>query len=97
MYSVLFKYNRVQAVKKGESVRSNYGPKTKLSRKNENDMAAYLEECWDFGMPKRKEDFKNEIVHFMECNHIPNTFPNTKPGNGLFTYMDLYSDPMPLR
>ena len=43
-------------------------------------MAQYLDECWDFGMPKKKSEFQNEVVHYMECYKIPNKFPNIKPG-----------------
>ena len=71
---------RVKAVNSGKSLRPQQGPKTKLSRENEKEIAQYLDECWEFGIPKKKSDLKDEIVHFMECYKIPNTFPNTKPG-----------------
>ena len=67
-------------MEKGDPVRPKQGPKTKLAPETEKEMSSYLEKCWEFGMPKRKQQFQAEIVHYIECYKINNTFPNTKPG-----------------
>ena len=51
-------------------------------------MVTYLAECWELGIPKHKELFAEEIVHFMLCEGIKNTFPNTVPGNYYFILID---------
>ena len=66
---------------RGGPLRPKQGPKMKLSPECEKDMSQYLEECWEFGMLKTKDEFKNEIVHYITCYKIPNTFPNTKLGD----------------
>ena len=67
-------------MKKGQPLRPDQGPKRKLTRENEKVFVEFLQECWEFGMPKEKKVFADEIVHFMICYDIKNTFPNIVPG-----------------
>ena len=80
-FTSFWEYFRVKAVQKGDPLRPKQGPKTKLTADTEKLMCMYIEEYWEFGMPKKKQEFKYEIVHYMECYNIPNTFPHTIPGD----------------
>ena len=52
----------------------------KVSEEDEKKMAEYLKECWEFGTPLEKTLFADQVVHYMECIQVKNTFPNLKPG-----------------
>ena len=46
----------------------------------EDEMAHYLTESWNFSLPVREDDFALQPVNYMDCYNIENTFPNWIPG-----------------
>ena len=68
----------------GGVLRPNQGPKTKFSSTSEQNMAQYLDYCWEIGLPKTEERFSEELVHYMQYAGIQNSFPNVQPGEYYF-------------
>ena len=52
----------------------------KLSDECEKQMVEYCDLCWELGIPKTRDMFSGEVVHYMQYDGIPNTFPNVRPG-----------------
>ena len=72
---------RKKAYNSGKLIRCRQGPPTKLTPDKESLMVKYIADCWVLKTPKHKDLFAEQIVHFMSCEGIKNTFPNTVPGD----------------
>ena len=56
------------------------GPKKMMSMEDEKEMADYLSECWELGIPKMRGNFAMDVVNYLQCYHRTNNFPNVYPG-----------------
>ena len=67
-------------------MRSKRGPKTKLSKEEEELMHMYLQECWAMDVPQDEKHFRQQVAHYMSCNKTEVTFKNVIPGLKLDCY-----------
>ena len=79
--------NRVQDYKNGKSLKPKRGPTTNLTEADEKKMATYVNESWQYGCPFEKDSFAKQVTHYMQCNDIPNKFPNIYPGKLILLYI----------
>ena len=63
-------------------LRPPQGPKKKFESASENEMVQYSSFCWEIGIPKTKDRFAHELVHYMEYYGIENKFAKVLPGMG---------------
>ena len=61
-------------------MRPELGPKKKFEEATEKEMAEYCDFAWEIGIPKSKDRFGHELVHYMEYFGIRNSFKKTVPG-----------------
>ena len=61
-------------------MRPEQGPKRKFEEATEKEMVEYTDFGWEIGIPKSKDRFAHELVHYMEFFGIRNKFQKTIPG-----------------
>ena len=71
---------RYHSLVHGGQAKPKRGRKRKFTPSEEHEMSEYLDEFWNFGIPRTKEAFGLELVNYMQCYKIMNTFPNLMPG-----------------
>ena len=64
----------------GGVAKPDRGPKKKISQQVEKDMACYLNDCWELGIPKTRQRFALDVANYLDCYRIPNLFCNKVPG-----------------
>ena len=77
---------RQKQIASGGKMRPAQGPKKKFESASEQDMAEYCNFLWQLGIPKTKERFSLELVHYMDYYGIENKFAKVIPGKQKFQW-----------
>ena len=67
--------------KYGDDKKPKHGPQYKFSTKDELQLVAFTNYCWERNVPKTEEMLRPEIVHYMYTEGIQNRFKHKTPGN----------------
>lgn len=63
------------------------GPKTVLSKEEENVLEKWIIQCSRKGFPQRKEDLQLSVKEFLDKNERNSLFSNNYPGKLYFKYL----------
>ena len=80
----------MRQIDNGGVAKAKQGSKNKFTWTEEDMMVQYLDECWALSIPKSKDVFVMDLVNYMQCYSITNTFPNTVPGHVTIILGNLY-------
>ena len=84
MSSYLFIQYLISSIKKQYDedalTKPKRGPKYKFSTKQELELLAYTQYCWERNFPKTEAMLTTEIPYYLELENAENRFKGGKPG-----------------